>query len=351
MIKTILIALDGSELAEQAIPIASAVAAEHAAEVVLATAIVQHDGWRDRPVDREGEQKEQAAAAAYLRRLRRQLQKRGIQLRAVRVERGRPHVVIDAIAGEEGADLITMTTHGRSGFARWVMGSVADKVLQTSRRPVLLVAAREDGQEGEVQLKRILVPLDGSPLAEAALPFVQDLARGLHASLLLERVILPTAALYPGEFVPSAGAVLNEMEVAAGEYLKGVAKRIERQGITVKTNVEIGYPAETILYAAKQAGADLIALSTHGRSGPARWIMGSVADAVIRHSDRPCLVVPARGARPSAEERESPVPAALMAGTTVVPPPTLTETASDQKPRRVRAPEERPHRPERSPGR
>ncbi len=351
MIKTVLIALDGSKLAEQVIPVVSAVAARTGAEVVLATAVVPHNGWTDGPVDRGWEQEEQVAAAAYLRRLRRQLHQRGMRVRAVRVERGRPHVVIGAIAGEEGADLIAMTTHGRSGFARWVMGSVADKVLKTTRKPVLLVHMQEGDEIREVQFQRILVPLDGSPLAESALPFVEDLAVSLQASLLLQSVVVPTAALYAGTLLPSTPPVLTEIEAGVREYLSGVAKRIEHADIRVETNVAIGYAAGTILDAAKEGNADLIALSTHGRSGPGRWILGSVADAVVRHSDRPCLVVPAPGARRVEEEPESEVTGALIAGTSVVPPPALTETPVRQGPRRVRAPEERPHRPERSPGR
>ncbi len=351
MIQAILIALDGSELAEQAVPVACAIATRAGAEVVLATAIVPHDGWTNGPVARGWEQKEQGAATAYLKLLRQQLRKRGVRVRGVRVDWGRPNVVIGAIADEEGADLIAMTTHGRSGVVRWVMGSVADKVLRTSRTPLLLVHMRDEGQIAEAQLKRILVPLDGSPPAESVLPFVEDLAVSLDASVLLQSVIVPTAALYAGTLLPSSPPVLTEIEGGMREYLGGVAKRLERAGIRAETNVAIGYAAETILDAAKQGSADLIALSTHGRSGPERWILGSVADAVVRHSDRPCLVIPARGGRRGEEGRESPRHAAPVAGTTVVPPPALTETPADQAPPRVRSPEERAHRPERSPGR
>jgi len=317
MIKTILVALDGSELAEQAIPITCAIATGAGAEVVLATAIVPHDGWTNGPVVRRWKQEGQVAATAYLKLRRQQLRKRDIRVRGVRVEWGRPHVVIGAIADEEGADLIAMTTHGRSGFARWVMGSVADKVLRTSRKPVLLVHSQDEAQTPEVreiQIKRILVPLDGSPLAESALPFVEDLAVSLHASLVLQDVVVPTPEL-SAAFLPYSTSILNELQAGAKKYVDGVAKRIAKQGVRVETNVAVGQAAETILDAAKQTGADLIALSTHGRSGPVRWIMGSVADAVIRHSDRPCLVIPARSVRREEEEPEPEVPTTLVAGT------------------------------------
>jgi len=350
MIKTILIAVDGSKLAEQVIPVVSGVAARTGAEVVLVSAIVPHDGWTDGPVAREWEREEQGAAASYLKLLGQELHKRGIRVRPGRVEWGRPHVVITAIADEEGADLIAMTTHGRSGFVRWVMGSVADKVLRTSRRPLLLVHMQKEDEIPEVRFRRILVPLDGSPLAESALPFVEDLAVSLHASLLLLSVVVPTLEL-SAAFLPSSTAILRDLRAGAQEYVEGVGKRVEAGGVSVETSVIVGQAAEAILDAAKRTNPDLIAINTHGRSGPARWIMGSVADAVIRHADRPCLVIPARGADRAKDEPELASSAVPAVGMTVVPPPSLTETPAEREPPRVRAPEKRPHRPERSPGR
>jgi nucleotide-binding universal stress UspA family protein len=144
MIRTIVVTLDGSKIAEQVLPVVTALAARLAADVVLVTAIAPQDGWTDGPVARNWEQEEQGAAAAYLNSVQQQLGKAGARVREVRVEWGRPHTVISAIADEEGADVIALTTHGRSGFTRWVMGSVADKVLRTTRKPVLLVHSRED---------------------------------------------------------------------------------------------------------------------------------------------------------------------------------------------------------------
>jgi len=141
----------------------------------------------------------------------------------------------------------------------------------------------------------ILVPLDGSPLGESVIPFVQDLAKSLHASLLLLDVVVPTPEL-SATFLPYSTSILEELRVGAEKYIEGVGKRIGASGVAVETTAVVGQAAEAILDAAKQTSADLIALSTHGRSGPARWILGSVADAVIRHADRPCLVIPARGA-------------------------------------------------------
>jgi nucleotide-binding universal stress UspA family protein len=182
------------------------------------------------------------------------------------------------------------------------------------------------------------------------LPFVKRLAVDTKASLVLEGVIVPTASLYAGTFVPSSPPALQEIEAGSREYLDDVAIKIKKEGLSVTTRVDVGYAAETILEAASATGADLIALCTHGRSGPERWIRGSVADAVVRHADRPCLVLPAPRSHHREEEPDVAPLTVPLVGNTVVPPPTMAETATPEPPR-VRAPAERPHRPERSPGR
>ncbi|MDO8617171.1 MAG: universal stress protein [Dehalococcoidia bacterium] len=343
MINRILVALDGSELAEQALPYASALASVTGAELFLVTAMVPHDRWIDDGVVGRWEQEEEAAATRYLDVMRDRLREKGAAVRT-KVVWGRAPVVISAVAEEEAADMIALTTHGRSGIARWVMGSVADKVLHTSPKPLLLVRAQEEPPT-PVGLGRILVPLDGSAMSESALPFVERLARQLRAKLLLEQVILPAAALYAGEFIPSTMPVLEEIEAGAKEYLRRIAKDAKRAGLTAEISVDVGYAAETILEAAKLRKADLIALSTHGRTGPGRWIMGSVADAVVRHAELPCLVLPARTVAPDSEKGD--VTAAVpMAGQAVVPPPAIVEVPVEPARKSGPAPVKGRHRPE-----
>jgi nucleotide-binding universal stress UspA family protein len=343
MIDRILVALDGSKLAEQALPVASGLAAGSGAELLLMTTIAPVERWVDSKESSIWEEEETAMAGEYLDSAARPLRDDGERVRT-RVIWGRPAPMICEMAEEESADLIVMTTHGRSGIARWVMGSVADKVLRTSRQPVLLVRSRDEAAQQTVQLKKILVPLDGSPLSEAVLPFVGSLALRLGASLLLERVILPATALYAGEYVPSGLPALDELEAQARQYLVAIAKRERRRGITVDLEVDIGYAAEAILDAAERNKADLIALSTHGRSGPERWIMGSVADAVVRHADLPCLVLPVRATEaPHSGKRET-VNAAV--GSVATPPPTVLETREERTRTSARPPQKRAHRPE-----
>jgi nucleotide-binding universal stress UspA family protein len=349
MVKTILVALDGSELAEQAIPAVSSLATAAKADVVLATIVVQPDRWPSSTMPRESIGDERDYAEFYLSSVVDTLRVKAVKAR-VRVEVGRAAETLVAIADEEAADLIAMTTHGRSGFTRWILGSVADRVLHLSRKPVLLIHAQPDGQVKALEFKRILVPLDGSATAESVLPFVKRLAADTKASLVLEGVIVPTAALYAGTFVPSSPPALQEIEAGSREYLGDVAAKIKQERFSVTTRVDVGYAAETILEAASVTGADLIALCTHGRSGPERWIRGSVADAIVRHADRPCLVLPAPHARHHADEPDVDALAIPIVGNTVVPPPTIVESVIPEAPR-VRAPAERQHRPERSPGR
>jgi nucleotide-binding universal stress UspA family protein len=349
MIKTILLALDGSELAEQAIPAASELAVATKAGVVLAAVVVPPERWPSSTMPQATLGEERDYAEFYLSSIVDRLRERGVKAR-VRVEAGQAAANLVAMADEEGAELVAMATHGRSGLGRWILGSVADRVLHLTRKPVFLVHARADGEVSSIQLKKILVPLDGSSTGESVLPFVKRLAADLGASLVLEGVIVPSAALYSGTFIPSSPPVLDEMEAGSKEYLDEIAATIRKEGIPVTTRVDVGYAAETILEAAAATGSDLIALCTHGRSGPERWIRGSTADAIIRHADRPCLIVPAPRTRHAEREGDDLARAVPVIGSDVVPPPTLEETPAPET-TSPRAPEARPHRPERKPGR
>lgn len=342
MIHRILVALDGSKVAEQALPYASVLANVTGAELFLVTAMVPPDRWTDDGAVARREQEEEAAAARYLDAVRDRLREKGTVVRT-KVVWGRAPVVIAAVAEEEAADIIALTTHGRSGITRWVMGSVADKVLHTSLKPLLLIRAQEEPPT-PAGLKRILVPLDGSAVSEAALPFVERLARQLRAKLLLEQIVLPATA-YAGVFIPANVSVLEEIEAGAREYLQRIAKDAKRAGVTAEISVDIGYVAEAILEAAKHRKADLIALSTHGRSGPERWVMGSVADAVVRHAELPCLVLPARAVASDIEKGQA-MAATPMAGQAVVPPPAVVEIPVEPAGKPVPAPVKGRHRQE-----
>lgn len=155
-----------------------------------------------------------------------------------------------------------------------------------------------------MKLDRILVPLDGSPLAEAALEHAVDLARGGSSTLVLLRAA--EAHVLPGMDPTDAQvSVVREAE----EYLAGVAERLRGQGVTrVETSVWYGPPAESIAEATRVRRADLVAMSSHGRSGVGRLLLGSVAESVLRSTDTPILLIRVAGAplaRPAAAPREA----------------------------------------------
>lgn len=342
--KTIIVPLDGSELAEQALPFATTLARHQHAEIVLTTAITAGDRWIDDGIVRKWEAEEQAGVEAYLRSIVDKLEEQGIRVRS-HVDWGHPQVVIESVADREGADLIVMTTHGRSGVTRWTMGSIADKVLRTTNTPVILIHPTLHASAPE-SVRSIAVALDGSPLAEAALPEAERLARAMGASLLLVRVVVPPALLYGAQGLPGAMPVLEDLEDDARVYLEQTAERIHRHDLKVDVAVAVGVPAEVILGLAGDSGADLIAMTTHGRSGLDRWMFGSVADAVVRHGELPVLII--RSWVTLAEEPPEAIP---VVGDTVVPVPAMTETERPMGTPQNHQTETRPHRPERSPGR
>jgi nucleotide-binding universal stress UspA family protein len=139
--------------------------------------------------------------------------------------------------------------------------------------------------------KRVLVPLDGSPLAEAIIPFIVQIAGPLDLEIVLVRVLQPI----PPEVVEGARHVVLEDVPARFEeartYLATVADRLAVNGIRVRTDVRRGEPVSEIVGGARDAGADLIAMTTHGRSGLGRLLFGSVAEAVLRHAEIPVFLM------------------------------------------------------------
>jgi nucleotide-binding universal stress UspA family protein len=149
----------------------------------------------------------------------------------------------------------------------------------------------------------ILVPLDGSKLAEESLAQVRELARTHRSKVILLRVAF--ALVFPGADPTKAQIQVTE---EAEEYLEKIQKKLEAKGIRAETVVRYGFPAEEILAHINRGGVDLLAMTTHGRTGPVRMVMGSVAEQVIRHSAIPALLVRASGSR--ANEIEHAAPAA-----------------------------------------
>lgn len=304
MYRRILLPLDGSDLAERAVPMAEMMAARHDAELHLVHVLEdlpdyslkmpQDDlAWEDRAAE---------AVTEYLEAQVRALQERGLERTTATVVDGPVAEALDGYREDHAIDLVVMTTHGEGGFRRWWLGSVADELLRRTPVPLLLQRIRS-GHESEERspepIRRVLVPLDGSREAEEVLEHARTVASSFGARMTLIQVLAPGLGL--GRFRASPEASMREglTEEARGEaqrYLEEVARELretENGSVTVDHEVVADeQPADGILERAEE-GTDLVALATHGRGGFTRMVLGSVADKVLRGSTTPLLVVQA----------------------------------------------------------
>ena len=290
MIERILVPLDGSDFAESALPYAEQIATKAGAEVLLLTSVYQVDSWAGHAV--QVDHKWLPLVQIYLESKGKELSAKGITAKTD-IASGPAAEAILARVADENEDLIAMSIYGRSGIKRWILGSVAHKVFHGTYCPMLLVRPTSASAKATniPAIKKILVPLDGSEQSLAVLPFVEDLARALDASLILLNVVLPLTAYVGAEFIVPTGDFLNEQLGWARQFLARIVKELEERGLRASQLVLVGSGVSEIVQSAHDAGADLIALSTHGRSGLARSLMGSVAEGVVRRTTLPCLVV------------------------------------------------------------
>ena len=197
-------------------------------------------------------------------------------------------VIADKAAVHPGT-IIAMSTHGRSGVQRWLLGSTADKVLHAAHNPLLLVRATDDTVLNETtMLKRIVVPLDGSQLAELTLPHVVELAKNLGLEVVLVRVFDPLSQGH----IPYVERVGEKMRVEAKAYLELKVRGLESEGLKEVSYLLLQGNAATKIVDITQATHDnLVAICTHCRFGIGRWVLGSVTDRVVRYSGNPVLVI------------------------------------------------------------
>jgi nucleotide-binding universal stress UspA family protein len=214
---------------------------------------------------------------------------------------GTPADVIIDLASTEPRTLVAMATHGYSGAKRWLLGSVAEKVLHALAWDLLLVRPEETDGSGDVQLKTIIAPLDGSELAEKMLPTMSEIANRLGLEVLLVHVTKRVYTGPPEGILPVFGATPNlkelwEQEKAeANKYLTKKVAELRGKGIANVSPILIdggvdGAAAEIIDLAERISGS-LITMTSHGRSGIGRWLIGSVTERVVRHSRGPVLVI------------------------------------------------------------
>lgn len=306
-IRRILVPLDGSRLAEYVLPAAVSLARRLGARLTLL-----HVMERDAPSSVHGERHltEIAESDRYLADLAARCRASGVDTETHVHPNPEGNVAqsIVAHAGDLDANLVILATHGQGGARRVLFGSVAQQVLRRGNRPVLLIRPPEPRLEApldeeQLALRRVLVPLDGTPAAEAALPFAATLARAYGAEVVLLRIV-PTLATIAGErasaakLVPTAAAAsLDYEEGEARRYLQAIADRLRAAGIGVSWTVGRGDPAQGVLGQAAASGAELLIMATHGRTGLSAVFSGSVASKVVGRYARPILLVQAPDAR------------------------------------------------------
>jgi nucleotide-binding universal stress UspA family protein len=214
------------------------------------------------------------------------------------VAKDRAEDAIVSKAGADGAMLIAMATHGRSGMNRFLLGSVAEKVLRGSANPLLLVRAKEESKTtGEAPFKSIIVPLDGSELAESVIPMVAGVAKKLDFEVVLFRAYHIPYNAYGGDdgYMVNYDELIASVRDEAKEYLDKKVAEMKKLGVAkVSALSKEGFPSDEIIALGHKTPGGLIAMCSHGRSGVRRWVLGSVTENVVRHSDDPVLVVRAK---------------------------------------------------------
>ena len=306
MYSRILTPLDGSEASEHVLPYARALASSLSIPMALLMAIepdhptisqslnpVLH--WHETESHRIGH------AEGYLTSVASRLRGAGLSVDTI-TPRSEPATAVVEEASRDPGTLIAMASHGRSGLARWWMGSVADKVLHMADNPLLLIRSQAHAPSTqESSPERLIVPVDGSELAEEILPHVVYLSRAMDLPVEVVRVTMSEAEYYQAmsmglrvlpPTLPSFQSFSETMDGEAWQYLADVKDRLTQLGVAiVNARLVQGSPADSVVDLATSSGHSLVAMTTHGRSGVGRMVLGSVTERVVRQSGGPVLLV------------------------------------------------------------
>jgi nucleotide-binding universal stress UspA family protein len=295
---TIVVPLDGSENAEQALPYARALAQRSGGSLLLVSVVdipVEFGAWSMASAGMYGVELEkwQLESETYLKRLAEAQD--GIATATV-VRLGSAAAEVIEASKEVEDPVIVTTSHGRSGASRIFLGSVASKMVQNADCPIMVIRIQETPGEVVAAFDRIVVPLDGSEFSEAGLETaIKVFGPGLTIHLLrvIEIPTIPSAGLAGSGMALNYGLVEEYMDATrdlANEYIQKMIEKLTAEGHTVTGDVRDGFVADEVQQAATEHQADAIAMATHGRGGLGRIFLGSVAERVLRESDRPLLL-------------------------------------------------------------
>ena len=285
----ILVPLDGSELAEMAmtpaVEIASFMAAEvHCLQVVTGLTLNLDPTLNQRIIDAR-----EQMANLYLRSLRRRFTQSEVDIVTSTTAGSAAKSIID-YAKKEDIDLIVMSSHGQSALARWVYGNVAIKILR--RAPCDTLMIRPLGTTESLPKKRVMIPLDGSPLSERAIRPAVALASAWKLDIMLLRVSPPIFTdqdpISSHDFFDEIEEELNEEAMA---YLLDIRAVQAGDSLSIHAETASGPEAATIIDTANKNEVDLIVMSSHGRGGAGFWLMGSVSEKVLRKATCSTLIV------------------------------------------------------------
>jgi nucleotide-binding universal stress UspA family protein len=299
MFSKILVPLDGTAESNIALPLARTIACETSASITLLRVVPEPYTLAERSAYDE--------TVDALKRIAGGLASGGVEVEAI-VRRGD---VVDEIlpaCREQAADLVVMRTHGRVGVSRAMLGSVTQSVVAESGVPVVLL---RPGGRRITHLRKLLVPIDGSPGGAVALGTAVGLVKAAGATMhLLDVAVQIPAYAYAGEIYGGMGYVdpawdADTLEQARA-YVEAMVKRLRQSGFAVDGEArQSPNVADTIVGVAEEVESDLIVMSTQALTGPARALLGSVADAVVRGAHCPVLLVhrdeAASVARPAAQ--------------------------------------------------
>ena len=304
MLHTILVPLDGSPVAEQGLAPACRLARETGATLSLVRGVFY---FAVDSKNREADRVAAREAKGYLGTMRDTLARDGFAVRTEVVPCDAVGAILFAADMQE-VDLISICTHGRGGLSHALVGSVAEAVLQQADTPILITRAlAEPAQQATAPYGTILVPLDGTPFAEAALAYLARERIGDDAELILLPVVAPVVPPYvPGLMGDAAVEIYNGADretqqrlVGAEAYLQATGTALRRTG-PWRTRAMLGVAGPAILAAATSESADLIVLVTHGRHGLDRILYGSVARELLHHAEVPMLILPGEGTHATA---------------------------------------------------
>ncbi len=286
MYSKILVPLDGSSFAEQIVPVARLISERYQIPVELLRMTITDVSRYSGSARINDNYLKETAAKHFSSSIR----------VTTSTEAGDAAQVIVDRAKNDPSCLIAMATHGMSGTRRWILGSVTSKVVQSAANPLLLIRPTESfDARARFRLDRVFVPLDGSILAEKTVPHACALGKRLNVEIHLVRVYsLPMDSYVVADGVIAQGPAQyrEKLEKEAETYLAGKVAGLQAAGLEhVVALVVEGDSAGEIIDLARKTPHSLIAMSTHGRSGIGRWVLGSIAEKVIQHAHSPVLLI------------------------------------------------------------